>query len=159
MALAQCFFQRDEQIVRLILLNFHVGVAGDAEGVRGDNFHAGEQSAEVIHNDLLHPHKFLHGRGQQFIGVERVEWHKAGQGAGYFDPCKTGTAVVGVANDHGQIHAQVGDVREGVAGVKGQWGQHGEDFPLEIIGQPLDLPLFEVGVIQNVDARLGEARP
>ena len=48
-----------EQVVGLVLLHLHVGVARDAEHVVGDEVHPGEQLLQVRRDGLLQRHEPL----------------------------------------------------------------------------------------------------
>ena len=52
-AAAQLHLDRDEQVVRLVLFEREVGVAGDPEGVVVPDGHPGEQRVQVGRDDLL----------------------------------------------------------------------------------------------------------
>ena len=58
-ALAHAFFHAFQQIHRFQFLNVDVGVADDAERMRFQHLHAGEQLADVRGDDLLQPHKVM----------------------------------------------------------------------------------------------------
>ena len=69
-AAAQLHLDGDQEVVRLVLFEGEVGVAGDPEGVVVADGHAGEQRVQMGGDDLLERHEALavghdHETGQQ----------------------------------------------------------------------------------------------
>lgn len=56
-ALAYPLFDRRKEIVSLILLDLHIGVAGDPKGVAFDDGKAGEEGREMCSDQLFDPDK------------------------------------------------------------------------------------------------------
>jgi hypothetical protein len=83
--------------------------------------------------------------------------HEPGQQGGHLHPCEPPLVGDRVAHDHAQVERQAGDVRERVARVDRQGGEHGEDPPVELVGEPLPVVVVELGPRGEADARLGEA--
>ena len=79
---------------------------------------------------------------------------KRGSSGGTFTRANRRSLGDRVAEHHGQVQREVGDVREGVAGVDGQRREHREDALLELLDQVL-----AVVVVELVPAREHGCRP
>ena len=55
----ELLLEREHQVVRLVLLELQVGVARDAEEVRLQDVHAGEEHVQVGGDDLLEQHELV----------------------------------------------------------------------------------------------------
>jgi len=58
-AFAHRFLNRVQQVKRFQLLNFHVGVAGDMEGMSGEDLQTWEKMIKVRGDHLVKPHKIV----------------------------------------------------------------------------------------------------
>ena len=86
---------------------------------------------------------------------ERLDGREARQRVGHFDARKALLAFA-IANHHGQVEAEVGDVRKRAARIDGQRRQHRIHHLIEILVDFGFLLVGQRGVIQNVNARLIE---
>ena len=82
---------------------------------------------------------------------------EARQHARHLDAGELGAAAV--LDPHGQVHAEVRDVRERVARVERQRRQDREDVRVEVLLQPLIHRRRVVGRLDEVDALGGQQRP
>ena len=82
---AELHFDRDEEVVGLVLFERQVGVAGDPEGVVVADGHAREERVEVGRDDLLERHEAL------AVGHD----DEAGQRRWDLDPCDAPLPVAG----------------------------------------------------------------
>ena len=132
--LPDAFFDRLQQVAGFQVLNGRIGVAGHVEGMRLDDLHAGKQRSQVGRDQLFDPdeHLFLH---HDFGPALRLRSHRhrhqLRQRVGNLHARKVLDAL-GIAQDHGQIQAEVRDVRERPAGIEGQRSQRGENRVLKI---------------------------
>ena len=132
---AQLHLDRGEQVVGLLLLEGEVGVAGDPEGV-------------------VAPRRSMPGNSWSrwaamtcSSGTKRSPsgmTTKRGSSGGTFTRAKRRSPVVGVAHDDRQVERQVRDVRERVARVDGQRGEHREDPLLEHLDEVLPVVVVEL---------------
>ncbi len=84
--------------------------------------------------------------------------NEPGQRVGYLDACEVVVAV-GVAREHAEVVAHVGDVRERPAGVERQRRQHREDLLLVVVLERGPLPGIQAVVVDDVDAGRVELGP
>ena len=145
---AQLHFDGDQEVVRLVLFESEVGVAGDPEGVVVADGHAGEQRVQVGGDDLLERDEAL------AVGHD----DEAGQGRRHLDPGDASLARGGVLHLDHQVEREVRDVREGVAGIDRQRGEHGVDLALEDLVEVPAILVVERGPAGKADARIGQAR-
>ena len=147
-ASAQLHLNGDQQIVRLVLLEHEVGVAGHPEGVVVADGHAREQRVQVGGDDLLERDEAL------AVGHH----HEAGQRRGHLDTGDAAFARRRVLHLDHQVEREVRDVGEGVPGVDGQRGEHGIDLTLEHVDQVGAVLVVERGPAGEADTRLGQGR-
>ena len=135
-----------EEILRLVLLHVHIGVAGDPEDVVREDLHPGEQRVEVRGQHLLDGYEpFAVGQGHEPVEQRR-----------HLHPGEAPLPGHGVADDRRQVQRQARDVREGVGRVHRERREHREDPLLE---QPVELgPIVPVqlGPGHDPDPRLVE---
>ena len=145
--LADDLDDRRQQIVRLVVLDLQVGIAGNAERVGSNNLEAREQQVEIGSDQLLDPHKLPARRIVQpeFVPAAPRRAHQARQHLGHLDAGEA-LRLAPVGDHHGQVQAQVRDVGEGMAGVEGERRQDREDLALEVGAQLALLPGGEVVV-------------
>ncbi len=143
---AQLHLDGDQEVVRLVLLEGEVGVAGDPEGVVVADGHPREERVQVGRDHLLERHEAL------AVGHH----HEAGQRRRHLHPGDAPLPRCRVLHLDHQVEGQVRDVREGVAGVDGQRGQHGVDLTLEDLDEVPTVIVVEGGPAGEADARLGQ---
>ncbi len=114
----------------------------------GFHHHAGEQRTQVGGDDLF--------EGDVTLAVGHD--HEAGQQVGHFDPGEAALTGVGIAHHHRQVQRQVGDVRERVAGIDGQRGEHRENLVLELLDELLAVVVIQLIPVGKVDADLAQSR-
>jgi hypothetical protein len=150
---------RLQEVLRLQLLDDHLGIAEHPERVGLHDLHPGKQAGQVRGDELLQPYQDQGAHLPVTLrGLARHgDGHEARQGVGDLDAGKSLPAE-GIADHHGLIQALVGDVGEGTSGVIGQRRQDREDHPLEIRVGRRPVRLGQGGVIEDVDAGLGELR-
>ena len=145
---AELLLEGEQQVVGGVVVEGQVGVAGDPEDARGAQRHAGEELAEVGDQDLLE-------RGEP---VALGEGQQAGDVGGDLDPGEPDGVVGGVADLDAHVERQVGDVREGVAGVDGERGDHRQDQPVEELVEVLAVRGAEVLPVDDLDPLGGQGR-
>ncbi len=144
--LAQLLLEGHQQVVRLVLLDREVRVAGDPEEVVLEHLHAGEEDVEVGGDDLL----------EQHVRPD-ADFPEPRQHRRHLDPREAPLPGVGVADRDREREREVADVRERVPGIDGERRQDGEDLVQEALAQ-LDLALVPVLVRHDPDALVGELR-
>ncbi len=117
------------------------------------DFESREESLQVGDDQLLQPHE---ARGS----VTAFRWrnrHQLGKRVGYLDP---GEALLAarILHHDGKIQAQVGDMRERPARVKGERSEDQEDGSMEVLVQASALFFAKVGIIDQHDAGPPELR-
>ena len=142
-ALPDAFFDGLEEVAGFELLNGGVGVAGYVEGMSFEDFHAGEECLQVVNDQVLEPDEvqWLGGLCWRIFfcvslcislcispGVffpvflcvlyQVGQVHQLRQAVGDFYAGEV-FDTLGVANQDGQIEAEIGNVREGAAGIEG----------------------------------------
>ena len=133
--------ERLQQVLRVVLLDLDVLVAGDAEGVGLLDLHAREQGVQVRGDDVLERHE--PGRADLDEPRQQRRHLHAGEQLGAGDR---------VAHDDGEVEGQAADVGEGVRGVHGERGEDREDLGVE---EELDLRLLgrrELVPAEHLDA-------
>ena len=142
-ALPDAFFDGFEEIAGFELLNGGIGVARDVEGMSFEDLHAGEERLQVMNDELLEPDEaqgFGRGAGCSFgiffgVGLfcvfagildESGEIDELREAVWNFDAGEALDALR-VANENGEVEAEIGDVREGATGIEGERGEGGEN--------------------------------
>ena len=156
-ALPDDLLERLHQIGGLVLLDLEVGVAGNPEGVRGDDLEPRKEQVQIGRHDLLEPHEV--GRFRLAQTEARVltglvlarDAHQPAKDLRHLDASEAG-AVDLVVDRHRQIDAQVRDVREGMARIERQRRQRRVDLALEMAAQELALLALELVVVEHLDA-------
>ena len=142
---------REQEIVRLVLLDRDVGVAGHPEQVRLDDVHAPEQLVEVRLDDLVEEH--------ELVAPDREQPGEQGRD---LDPGEPVLAGLRVQQPDGDREAERRDVRERVPGVDGERREDREDLVVEPPPERL-VVLRDVVVVEDRDALgpqlLADARP
>ena len=142
-------FQGLEQVLVAVLVDLHLGVAGDPEQVALDHLHAGEQLPQVHRDQVLH-------RQHPHARLVPVDPDEAGHVVGHLHPGEQLGAAVRVADRHRQVQRPPGDVRERVRRVHRERGQHREDLLPEVGAQPLPLGVAQLAPAQDADALVGQ---
>ena len=146
-AAQQLLLERLEEVLGVVLLDLEVLVAGDPEGVDLEHLHAREEPLEVLADDVLERHEAL-----------VAQRHEAAEDRRHLDPREVLLVGLGVADQHGEVEREPGDVGERVGRVDRQRREHREDPVLE---QPLaELLLLAVELVpaDQLDALLGQLR-
>src|SRR5262245_2387090 len=131
-AVAHLLLDRLEQVAGLVLFDFDVGVARDAEGLAFDDAHSREERVDVRrHHFFEHREAIALARDRNQPGDVRRKWQLDAGEAGLM------LAVFRVLghDQNPQVHADVRDVRERVARVYGQRRENGKDALVEKIAQ------------------------
>ena len=141
----QLLLERLEEVLRVVLLDLEVLVAGDPEGVGGQHVHAGEELLEVLADDVLDRHEAL-----------VADPDEAAERRRHLDPREVLGAGLRVAYDDREVERQPGDVGERVGGVDGEGRQDREDPVLEELLADLLLLAVELGPPDDLDAVLAQ---
>ena len=137
---------REQEVVRLVLLDRDVGVAGDPEQVGLDDLHAPEQLVEVRLDDLVEE--------DELVAPDREQ---AGEQGRDLDPGEALLAGLRVQQPDGDREAERGDVRERVPRVDGERREDREDLVVEPAAERL-VVLRDLVVVEDLDA-LGARAP
>ena len=137
---ADLLLDGEQEVVRLVLLERDVRVAGDPEQVRLEDLHAPEQLVEVGLDDLV--------QQDELVALDREQ---ARQDRRDLDPGEPLLAGLGVPQAHGDRQAQRADVRERVAGIHRERRQDREDLVVEPPAQRL-VVFRDVVVVEDRDA-------
>ena len=86
-----------------------------------------------------------------------VYGHQRRQRIGDLD-AREALVAVGVADQRGQVQAEVGDVRERPPRIEGQRGQNGKRRFGEVIRGHAQLDFVQLGVIEDSNSALGPSR-
>ena len=133
-----------EQIFGFQFLDGHVGVAGDVKGMRLQHLHPRKQRAQMSGDHLLQPHEFEMGLRSPAVLLGRrgaVDRDQRRQRIGNLD-AREALVALAVADERGQVQAEVGNVREGPARIEGQRSQNGKRRRGEIIAGDASLDLI-----------------
>ena len=144
---------RLEQVVGLVFLDHHVGVANDAEEMRPLEMSAGEELLDVAANHVFEEYERGAGGRREAIG----QGHEPRQHPRHLDAGELRPAAVPDA--HGEVHAQVRDVRERMARIEGERREDREDLRLEVLREPRIDGRGVVGRLEEVNAIGGQQRP
>ncbi len=120
LAAQQLLFEGEQQVFGVVLFDFDILIAGHAEGAVGDDLHAGEELIQMSGDHLLQ-------RNEPPV----AQRHEPAQHIGDFHPCELGDATHRIADQHGEVHAQAGDVGERVGWIHRERGEYREDAGLE----------------------------
>ena len=108
--------------------------------------HAGEQHVEMGCDDLLEGHETpTVGHGDE--AREKVGDLHAGEAL---------LADHRIVDHHGKVQREIGDVREGVAGIDGERREHGEDARLEHGREERPIVIVEIGETGEHDVLVGQ---
>ena len=124
-AAQQLLLQGLEQVLRVVLLDLEVLVAGDAERRVPDDVHAGEQQAQVRGDDVLERDE---RRAVVVVAVGVRDPEEPRQHRRHLDPGEVLLARRRVGHDDGEVEREPGDVRERVGRVDGERGEDREDL-------------------------------
>ena len=115
-------FDAFEQVLRFQFFDRHVGVARDVKRMRFQHLHSREQRTQMSRDHLFQPDEFemglraaalLLGRGGAVHGNQRR------QRIGNLD-AREAFITLGVADERGQVQAEVGNVRKGTSRIESQ---------------------------------------
>ena len=121
-AAGQLALQRLQQVFVAVLLDLQVRVARDPEGVALRHLHAGEQLRQVRGDEVLDRQE----GDRLVVRVVRRDPDQARDVVRHLHAREPLGAALGVADGHGQVEREAGDVGERVRGVDGQRRQHRE---------------------------------
>ena len=141
LATQQLLLEGLEQVLRVVLLDLEVLVARLAERVVREDLHAGEQQVQVGRHGVLEREVAL-----------RADLHPAVDDGRHLDAREVVLAGAGVAQHHGHVERQAGDVGERVRRVDRERGQHREDPGPVVLRDELLLVGREVVPAQQLDA-------
>ena len=127
----QLLLQCLEQVLRIVLFDLEVFVAGDAEGRMVDDLHAVEQGAEVFGDDVLEGDEpgWDVASGGSVGRLGDVE--EPGQTRGNLDPGEELLARLRRPQEHAEVEREARDVGERVRRIDGQRGEDGVDVAEE----------------------------
>ncbi len=163
----QFAFEGLEEVLGLVLLDLQVGVAGHPEQVGVHHLHAGEELREVGGDDF-----FQRDEADLVVVVAQVvrEVVAAHARRGLRDdPDQPGHVLrdlhagepvaipAGVTYSDCKVEGESADVGEGVRRVDRERGEDGEDLLVEVVVQPVLLPVGQVVPQLDGDARLGQS--
>ena len=135
---------REQQVVRLVLLDRDVGVAGDPEEVGLQDLHAPEQLVQVRLDHLVQEH--------ELVALDREQ---ARQDRRDLDPREAALAALGVPQADGDRERERADVRERVPGIHRERREHREDLVVEAAPERL-VVLRDILVVEDLHALGGE---
>ena len=154
----QPLLQRIHEVVSFQLPQLQVSVAGDPEGVVGLHAHAGEEQAEVVGHHLLQgdggvEQALLAGQLQRQLDEARQIF------LGHLHPRKLLLTGVGIADQGGDVEAEVADKRKWVGRIHRQRRQHRKDGAAEVLVDPGALLAIELLVIEHLHPVLSQLGP
>ncbi len=125
-------FERAAQVVDFFVVDEQVAVAGHAELIAAEHFHAGEEFG----------HELLHDAGQQHEALVTIFFGQrdhARQRARRLHDGEAGVAAVGVlpGEAHDEVQALVLDARKRARGVEAERRKDRLDLALEVLLEPL----------------------
>ncbi len=138
--------ERLDEVLRLVLVDLHVFVAGHPELVMIEHLHAGEQVAEVVRDEVLEGDE-----AQQPTAVIR-QLHETGQHRGHLEARELLFTGLRMPDAHRQVERQARDVGERVRRIDGEGHEHGEDLVREDLLHASAVLVPEVGPGLHVDA-------
>ena len=121
-AAGQLAFEGLQQVFVAVLLDLQVRVARDPEGVALRHLHAGEELRQVRGDEVLDRQE----GDRLVVRVLRGDPDQARHVVGHLHAREPLGTALGVADGHGQVEREAGDVGERVRGVDGQRRQHRE---------------------------------
>ena len=142
-ATGQFALQSLQQIL-VAILDVHIGVAGDPEGMPLDDLHAGEQRGQERRDELFHR--------QEANGLDvadgAVEPYEPVDVIGHLHAGEVLAAVLGGADGDREVQAEPADERKRMGRIDGEWCQDREDLLLKIVRQ---VGAFGIGEIRPTD--------
>ena len=143
-----------QQVFVAVLLDLQVRVARDPEGVALRHLHAGEELRQVRGDEV-----FDRQEGDRLVvRVLRGDPDQARDVVGHLHAREPLGTALGVADGHGQVEREAGDVGERVRGVDGQRRQHREHGLGEVGRQRRALPVGQRRPPVDPDALLVQLR-
>ena len=119
-----------QNVLRIVLFNLEVFVAGHTERVVLHDFHAGEEHVELRRDDLFKRHEAYLFR---WIVRRRVNADQARQYIGHLDAGKQVFSGLWVLDQNSKVERQARDIWERVRGIHRERGQDRED----LLGEPV----------------------
>ncbi|MCG3163931.1 MAG: hypothetical protein JMDDDDMK_05390 [Acidobacteria bacterium] len=140
-AIAHLLFDVFEQIARLILFDFDVGVARDAERLTFDDAHSGKERFDVRRHHLFEHHETI---------TFASDWNQPGHIRRQFDAGEARFILLVLRlfrdDQDAQVHADVRDVRERMARINRKRRENGKDAFVEKTAQFFALLLAQFAV-------------
>ena len=137
-----------QEIVGRIVVEGQVSIAGDPEHARLPDVHPREELVEEGHHHLFERDEPLAARkGQEPVHVRR-DLH----------PGEPSRVVLATPDLDADVERQVGDVREGVAGIDGERSDHREDEPVEDIVEERPVGFVQALPVAQLDPLGGQIR-
>ncbi len=141
MALAQPLLDGLQEVGRLILLNFQIGIAQHMEAARLQYVVARKKRIEITGNHVFQPNEPLTIFKRQQTRQRRRHLDAREKRLPFRIP-----------HHQGQIQAEIRDVGEGTARVDPQWGEDRKDLCLEVGAQPIAISISKISIAKNLDA-------
>lgn len=135
-SLLEFFFDGEEEVVGFFFVDIEFAIAGDAGGPSPNDLGSGKDFTDEVADEIGEEDKLFLGR---ILGGQRNEPRNS---SGYLDKGMSGRFLVserGIEDD--EIDRFIEKLREGVAGIDGEWGEDGENIAEEHIASPGD-PCF-----------------
>ena len=151
-----------EQIVGLVLFDFHVRVAGDAEAARRNHFVAREERGEVFLHHVFQKEdvRVAHvgNKAKLCVGFSFLGARHKDEARHVARAAHTGKVPVAllVAQLHEEVQAHIGDGGEGMGRVNGLGRQDRIDFIGEVVRQETALLFRKIGIAHKAQASFGQ---
>ena len=132
----ELFFDGEEEVVGFFFVDIEFAIAGNAGGPSPNDLGSGKDFTDEVADEIGEEDKLFLGR---ILGGQRNEPRNS---SGYLDKGMSGRFLVterGIEDD--EIDRFIEKLREGVAGIDGEWGEDGENIAEEHIASPGD-PFF-----------------
>jgi hypothetical protein len=146
-AAEQLELDRLEQVVGLVGY-LEVGVARDAKSRVLDDLHLRKEQRQKVADHAL----------ERKVDASLADGQEARQEFRHFDARETLLARVRVTHEESEAEREPRDVRKRLAWADGERRQHGEDLPLEAVGQLLELLRLAVLDVCDDDSFSGQRR-
>src|SRR5262249_14194668 len=112
----------------------------------------------MCRDDVLKPDEIRHRRVRLAVFAAVRQREQARQALRYFHT-RQEQVPIGIPQFDQQIHAEIGDEREGVARIDGKWRQNRKRGTLEVGVSGLTLSRIQFVIVQEADTSLVQSRP